>query len=249
MPRSLYLYGIFPAPGPQHLMLEGLDAQPVQTHTIQSFTFLYSEAQQERYLASRKNLLGHEKVLEAAMHKGYRTLLPLQFGLTISDWQRVMDELIIPHGDGLQRLFQRLAGYREVSVKVLWEQDTELERLMAEDDDLRAERDRLEGRQLSMDEVVRIGQAIERAMEARVEGIIAAFRTGLNPRALEVIENDPQMDSMIYNAAYLIPWDDEPGFATAIDALDGQFEGRLRIRYNNFTAPYNFARLEQLGAG
>jgi hypothetical protein len=51
---------------------------------------------------------------------------------------------------------------------------------------------------------------------------------------------------MIYNAAYLIPWDQETDFAAAIEALDGEFEDRLRIRYNNFTAPYNFAQLDQL---
>lgn len=45
---------------------------------------------------------------------------------------------------------------------------------------------------------------------------------------------------MIYNGSYLIDWDREPEFATAVENLDKQFENRLRIRYNNFTAPYNF---------
>lgn len=97
-----------------------------------------------------------------------------------------------------------------------------------------------------MDEVVSIGQAIEDRLEHRKTTIIDAFRTALNPFGTDVVENDPLTDAMIYNAAYLIPWDDEPNFADAIDALDQQFEDRLRIRYNNFTAPFNFAQLEQL---
>lgn len=243
MANGLYLYGIFPHPGPTALELQGLDKQPVSAHEVDGFVFLYSEAQQERYLASRRNLLGHEQVLEHAMERGYRTLLPLQFGLIIDTWESVQKQLLIPRGEGLKQLFTKLDGKREVSIKVLWDESTELEALMAEQDDLREQRDRLEGTTLSMDQVVRIGQSIERAMAARKQSIISDFQTTLNPLAVEVVENDPLTDSMIYNAAYLIEWDTEPLVSEAVEALDERFEGRLKIRYNNFTAPFNFAQL------
>jgi hypothetical protein len=247
MGYGLYLYGIFPPPGPRAIAQKGLDQQPVHTHEIDHFVFLYSEAQQERYLASRRNLLGHEKVLENAMEHGYRTLLPLQFGLIIEDWPVVEEQLIAPHRDGLKNLFAKLDGRREVSVKVFWETATELSTLMEENEGLKAERDRLEGKTLSMDEVVRIGQAIEASMGDRREDIIHVFQQELNPFAVEVIENDLLTEAMIYNAAYLIPWDAEPDFSHSVEALDHKFEGRLRIRYNNFTAPFNFAQLDRLG--
>jgi len=239
-----YLYGIFPTPGPHHLVLTGLDKQPVHAHTIDNFVFLYSEAQQERYLASRKNLLGHERVLEEAMEHGHRTLLPLQFGLIIETWEAVQQQLLEPQGDQLLQLFERLEGRREVGIKITWESERELEMLMAENARLREERDSLEGKTLSMDEVVRIGQAIEKAMENRKEAVIEEFRQALNPLAVAIAENDPLTESMIYNAAYLIPWDDEPTFGESVEALDHHFEERLKIRYNNFTAPFNFAQLE-----
>jgi hypothetical protein len=59
MGYGLYLYGIFPAPGPANVQLEGLDQQPVQFHILNDFAFLYSAAQKKRYLASRRNLLKH----------------------------------------------------------------------------------------------------------------------------------------------------------------------------------------------
>ena len=246
MPQLFYLYGIFPAPGPRNLGVKGLDNQPVTTHMIGEFAFLYSVAQQERYLASRKNLLGHERVLEAAMKQGDRTLLPLQFGLIIETWERVVQELIAPHGAGLRRLFTKLTGRREVSIKVLWQADQELNQLIKENDALREERDRLEGKLLSMNEVVSIGQAIEQALETRKETIIKVFRETLTLLASEVTENEPLTDAMIYNAAYLIPWEIEPEFGQEVEALDAQFADRLRIRYNNFTAPFNFAQLDRL---
>lgn len=246
MTRSLYLYGIFPTPGPQNLELQGLDQQPVHTHIQDGFAFLYSEAQQDRYLASRRNLLGHEKVLEQAMQAGYRTLLPLQFGLTIDTWDTVSQQLTTPHHDGLKRLFQKLDGCREVGIKLFWDSNEELQALMAENADLKAKRDSLEGKTLSMDEIVLIGQAIETAMSDRRQKIIQAFQTILNPYAVEIAENEALTEAMIYNAAYLIPWDAEPEFSHQVEVLDQKFDGRLKIRYNNFTAPYNFAQLQQL---
>ena len=246
MTKRLYLYGIFPTPGPQNLQLEGLDKQPVQTQIVDDFTFLYSDAQQERYLASRRNLLGHEKVLEQVMAVGYRTLLPLQFGLVIEDWETVTKQLTMPYSRGLEKLFTKLDGQREVGVKVFWEADRELQLLLEENQSLREKRDNLEGRALGMDEVVAIGQAIEHAIENRKQTIIQTFQETLNPLAGDQVENDTLMESMIYNAAYLIPWDAEPTFSTQVEALDSQFEGRLKIRYNNFTAPFNFAQLDRL---
>lgn len=140
-------------------------------------------------------------------------------------------------------MFQRLKGCREVSIKVLWEPSTELEGLMAENAELRHQRDQLEGTQLSMDQVIQIGQRIEAALDERKQGIVNQFRQALTPFAKDVIENDPMTDTMIFNAAYLIPWEAESAFGHAIHTVDQTFGDRLRIRYNNFTAPYNFAQL------
>lgn len=243
MAKRLYLYGIFPAPGPSDLEVCGLGEQPVKTRVIGELAFLYSEAQQGRYLASRKHLLGHERVLEAAMKQGSPTLLPLQFGLVVDTWEAVISELIAPHGDELTALFKKLEGHREVSVKVMWQAEQELAQLMTENRALQQERDRLEGKPLNMEEVIAIGQAIEQAMAARKAAVVDVFQAQLLPLAVDVSENEPLTEAMIYNAAYLIPWDAEPAFSDAIAALDAQFPERFRIRYNNFTAPFNFAQL------
>jgi Gas vesicle synthesis protein GvpL/GvpF len=249
MACGLYLYGIFPDFAVSDFwgesIIQGLDQQPVHAKSLDGFIFLYSEAQQSRYLASRRNLLGHEKVLELAMQAGHRTLLPLQFGLIIEDWQTVTEQLTQPHQAGLHQLFVSLQGKREVGVKLFWEQEQELQALLAENEILQAQRDSLEGKNLRMDEVVAIGQAIERSLNLRKQTIISAFQNTLNPLAGAIVENDTLTETMIYNAAYLIPWDAEQDFGAQVEALDAQFEGRLKIRYNNFTAPFNFAQLER----
>ena len=246
MGYGLYLYGIFPTPGPKELHLKGLDAQPIHTQFVDDFVFLYSEAQQERYLASRRNLLGHEKVLEEVMKAGYCTLLPLQFGLIVQDWQSVNDQLIAPYHAGLKQLFNKLENRREVGIKIFWEPEKELQQLMAENQDLQDKKAVFEGKPLSMDQVISIGQEIEQAINYRQQRIVKKFQETLNPFAVEGVENDLLTDKMIYNAAYLIAWDAEANFSEKVEFLDHLFDSRLKIRYNNFTAPYNFAQLNQL---
>jgi hypothetical protein len=119
--------------------------------------------------------------------------------------------------------------------------------MLAENQPLKAKRDRLEGKQLSMEQVISIGQEIERSLQERKDGIIQEFQKILNPLAIEMVENDLLTEAMIYNAAYLIAWDSEAEFGSQVELLDRQFDGRLRIRYNNFTAPYNFAQLNPNG--
>lgn len=244
MNYGLYLYGILPKTMLKSLSMQGLDKQPVNYHEVDDFIFLYSQAQQERYLASRRNLLGHEKVLEYMMQEGYRTILPLQFGLIVSDWETVKKQLINPYQEKLKELYIKLEGNREVGIKVFWDETLELNALMEENQNLRERRDRLEGKPLSMDSVIAIGREIEAAILNRKENIISTFQDSLDPLALEQVENEPMTSLMIYNAAYLIPWNSEPKFSHKIEEIDDHFNQRLRIRYNNFTAPYNFAQLD-----
>ena len=251
MTHGLYLYGILPEQlnddrtvlNTLQETLQGLDQQPIETKEFAGLTLLYSAAKQSKYLASRRNLLGHERVLETAMTAGYRNLLPLRFGLTVVDWETVEAELFVPYQDVMRSLLSKLDGYREVSVKLFWEPEAELQQMMLENHELANERDRHQGQTMGMDTVIKLGQAIERAMVDRRNTIIDEFRKKLSPLSIEQVENDVLSEAMIYNAAFLISWDAEELFSQYVDALDSQFPDRFKIRYNNFTAPYNFAQL------
>jgi hypothetical protein len=243
MNNGLYLYGILPAPISEKVVLEGLDQQPVQSYSVDGFNFLYSEAKKEKYLTSRRNLLCHEKVLELAMSEGFRTLLPLRFGLVVKTWETVSDQLTRPHKEKLEKLFQQLEGRREVSVKVFWNSQSEIQGLLESTVSLKKKRDAMEGKALSTSEIIEIGKLIENGLQLRKQAVIDAFRSELNALAEEFVENDPMTEEMIYNGAYLIPWESESNFSQKVEAIDQKFGDRLRIRYNNFTAPYTFAQL------
>ncbi len=247
MTHGLYLYGILPESlnGDRTVLdtLQGLDQQPIETKEFAGLTLLYSAAKQSKYLASRRNLLGHERVLESAMTAGYRNLLPLRFGLTVADWETVEAELFVPYQDVMRSLLSKLDGYREVSVKIFWNPESELQQMMLENKELTNERDQYQGQAMGMDTVIKLGQAIERAMVERRNTIVNEFRQKLSPLSIEQIENDGLDETMIYNAAFLISWDTEELFSQYVEVLDAQFPDRFKIRYNNFTAPYNFAQL------
>ena len=245
MKSGFYVYGIFMPPGPQNLSFQGLDKEAVNIKIVDGFAVLYSIAKQEHYLASRRNLLTHEKVLELAMEAGYQNVLPMQFSLVVSDWEQLSQQLTAPFEEAMKELFAKLENNREVGIKAYWEPDAELQKLLLENDELKVQRDSLIGQNLTMDEVIGIGQAIEEKMNSRKQDIIQMFQTNLNQMSIDVVENDLQTEKMIYNAAYLIPWESEPEFGEKVEAIDSKFEGRFTIRYNSFTAPFNFARIKQ----
>ncbi len=243
---SLYLYAILHDGDLDALEAKGIDDSPVLLHSLPPFAIAYSAAQQERYLASRANLLAHERAIEAVMAAvdPHRVVpLPLQFGLVVEDWGQVQRDLIEGHQDDLKAMLQKLAGKREVGVKIFWDRTQELNRMLDEQPALRQQRDDLAGRLLSMDEAIAIGQALEAALEARQQAIVSAFLGRLQPLSHAWTEGELMTDNMLWNAAFLIDWDRESEFAEAVEALDAQFERRFRIRYNDFTAPFNFAVL------
>jgi len=248
---SLYLYAILQAENLdliKNLDLTGMNAQPVQFHALPPFAIAYSESQQDRYLASRSNLLTHETVLESLMKAidPYLAVpLPLQFGLVADEWEEVQTDLLIPYEDQLKQLIQNLIGKREVSVKLFWNQTEELNLAVAENQGLSQRREALVGKVLSMDEAIAIGQELEAAIEERQQKIIDTFVDKLQPLSHEYVEGELLTESMIYNGSFLIDWDKEAEFAAAVESLDQQFENRLRIRYNDFTAPYNFVAVDR----
>lgn len=243
MSYGIYLYGILPAPISEKVLLEGLDREPVRGYSVDGFNFLYSEAKQEKYLTSRRNLLCHERVLEEAMHEGFRTLLPLRFGLVVKTWETVTEQLTRPYKEKLEELFQKLEGYREVSVKVFWNSKLEMQALLESNVSLKQKRDARLGKALNQSEIIEIGKLIESGLQQRKEAVINVFRSELQVLASEFVENDTMTEEMIYNAAYLIRWESESSFSEKVEEIDQKFGDRLRIRYNNFTAPYTFAQL------
>jgi hypothetical protein len=162
----------------------------------------------------------------------------------VKDWETIMSQLINPHKDQLNQLFQKLAGKREVSIKIFWDAKAELQTMMESHQDLKQQRDNMEGKKLSMEEVIQIGQLIEVNLLARKQAVIEVFSQELNPFAQEIVVSDPMTEEMIYNAAFLIPWESESEFSERVEVIDQKFGDRLRIRYNNFTAPYTFAQLD-----
>lgn len=246
---NLYLYAIIPqaySTTVDDLALLGMDQQLVSTEILPPFAVVYSMAQKKRYLSSRANLLCHELVQEkimAAIPNYLAVPLPLQFGLVVADWEEVHQALIMPYREKLSDLLQELIGKREVSIKIFWEQETELALELAENQDLARQRQTYGSKTLSIDEAIEVGQAVENALEQRKTKIVDHFIAALSPLAAKHIVGKSMTVDMIGNVSFLIANDREPEFAQKVEEIDGLYNSRLRLRYNNFTAPYNFVKL------
>jgi len=244
---SLYLYAIAQQTDFSRLEIEGMNQQPVKFKDIPPFTLIYSEAMQERYLSSRAHLLTHERVIETITgFDDYNLPLPLQFGLVVDEWAEVEQKLITGHQTDLQALLDKLKGKREVGIKLFWDRMAELNLILNENQPLNQRRESLLGKTLSMDEAIAIGKELESAIEQRQQDITEDFLATLQPLSHEYVVGDLLTENMLCNAAFLISWEGEPEFAASIEKLDIKYDNRLRIRYNNYTAPYNFVNLGQI---
>ncbi len=247
---SLYLYAILPqcsSSFAEQVHVTGMGDAPVQLYSLGKYLITYSQTSEERYLASRANLLTHEKVIETFMRSvpvQTAVPLPLQFGLVVDDWDTVDQQLITPHASTLDKLLAKLVGKREVGIKIFWQTVAELNFILEQDEALKRKREALSGKILTMDEAIAIGRELENALEQRQQLIINTFLEELVPLCHEYVEGELLTDNMLFNAAFLIDWDKEPEFAHKVQALDEFFAKRYRIRYNDFTAPYNFVSLE-----
>jgi len=247
---SLYLYAILPdfsAPYAEKVIVKGMADAEVLLYPLAKYLIAYSQTSEERYLASRANLLTHETVLETLMRAipvHTAVPLPLRFGLVVEDWQTVDQQLIAPHASTLDKLLAKLVGKREVGIKIFWQTVEELNFILEQDEALKRKREALSGKILTMDEAIAIGRELENALEQRQQLIINTFLRELVPLCHEYVEGELLTDNMLFNAAFLIDWDKEPEFAHKVQALDEFFAKRYRIRYNDFTAPYNFVSLE-----
>lgn len=244
---SYYLYAILPHPLPRPLSpIPGMLDAPVQVHPCPPLAIAYSDTTQDRFLASRSHLLTHERVLETLMEQIPNAIavpLPLQFGLVVTSWEQVHQDLIGPQQSQLQALLHKLVGKREVGIKLFWDQTAELNRLLDHNPDLQQRRDALKGRPLTMDEAIDLGQNLEALLTGHQRFISQNFLDTLTPLSHEYAPGELLTENMILNAAFLIDNSREPEFAEAVERLDEQFERRIRIRYNNCTAPYNFVAL------
>lgn len=198
-----------------------------------------------RYELTRKNVRGHQAVIDGVMQTS--DILPTRLGTVLPSAQSVVEELLEKRWAELGQVLERIAGCVEFALKVSW---TDLQRvfceLVAADRDLRARRDRLlkHPRAATHDARLELGGRAARALVAKVAGEADELVAALEPQAVSVCQKDPISELMVLNAAFLVDRRRTETFEATVQELDRANGGRLDFLLAGPLPPYNFVGLD-----
>lgn len=243
---GLYLYCIVEGTSePKGLSeIKGIADQSLRAVGYKDFQAIVSEVDtQKAKQATRENLMKHAEVQEAIMKR--QQLLPVRFGLIPANESEIINGLLEPHYSEFKELFRKLNGKREVDVKLYLNEQSLLQNIVQTNEQIRQMRDQLSGKsdQSAYQERIKLGEMVESLVSSTRDEIKNDTLQCLSTVAEDHRENKLLTDTMLLNAAFLVPNEKEEEFASKLKTLDDKYKGLLNIKYIPSAPPYNFVNV------
>lgn len=240
-----YVYCVIHSDRPLTFATTGVAGPEYQVHTInyQSLAAVVSYSPEESYDGTRRNLTSHMRVLEEVMRE--RPILPIRFNSVSPSVEDVVKSVLVPGYEKLAAQLDAIAGRIEMGVKAFWREDLLYQEIVAEHANIRQLRDRLSGRSpdTTRGERIRLGEMVEKALQAKRERESADMLARLSPLAEKVRLHEPVNERMILNAALLMKADNQQAFQEKLAALDGELSNRVTFKCVGPVPPYNFVEI------
>jgi Gas vesicle synthesis protein GvpL/GvpF len=242
---GVYLYGVTRAGDALVLDAPPITGEgPVYTIAHRGLAAVVSDGLLQRYELTRKNVRGHQAVVDSVMRT--TDILPTRLGTVLPSVSSVVEDVLEKRWAELRGLLERIGGRVELGLKVSW---TDLQRVFREvvaaDRDLRALRDRLARRRTGATYEARLdlGDRAAKALEAKRTDEAEELVAALEPRAVSVCRNDLISELMVLNAAFLVERRGTEAFEDTVRDLDHRNGGRLGFMLAGPLPPYNFVGL------
>jgi Gas vesicle synthesis protein GvpL/GvpF len=194
--------------------------------------------------ATRDLVLGHGRVLEAALESS--PVVPLRFGFVVTDEDAVRNEILDAHHDELARLLERLEGRVQVVLKVYYQEEVVLREVLASDPKLVELRESIQGRSEdeARNERIKLGELINNAIEKRKKGDGQEILDRLKPLAESVSLEAPEDELMVGHVVFLLPRDRIDQFDSTLEEIAQERAELMRFRLLGPMPAYNFIDVE-----
>jgi hypothetical protein len=202
-----------------------------------------SDTSEKYYDSTRQNMTTHMRVLEEVMKE--HTILPLKFNSISASEEAVREKLLEPAYEELLTRLDNVAGRVEMGVKVFWREDVLYREIVAENDDIRRLRDRIDGRNpdATYKERIRLGELTEKALLAKRERESEQMLLRLRPHVEDVCIREPATERMALNVALLVNKSKQAAFDESLNALDREEGRRITMKCVGPAPLYNFVQL------
>ena len=245
---AVYLYGVVRDGDPLVLDVPPISgAGPVYTLSHRGLAAVLSDEPQPSYEVTRKNVRGHQAVIDGVMRT--TEILPTRLSTVLPSAQWVVANFLEERWAELRQLLDRVAGRVELGLKASW---TDLQfvftEVVAGDRDLRALRDRLARHPAAVTHEARLqlGERADKALKAKRKQEADDIAGVLKPHVVDIRRNDPISELMVLNAAFLVDRPRIEPFGAAVQDLDRIHAGRLGFVLAGPLPPYNFVGLGAL---
>jgi hypothetical protein len=240
-----YLYCIIRSDRTLTFAAPGITGSEYPVHTINhgDLAAVVSDSPAGGYESTKRNMTAHMKVLEEVMRS--HTILPIRFNSVSPDAAAVRDQVLAPGRDKLKQQLARIDGRIEMGIKAFWRQDVLYDEIVAANSEIRRLRDWIAGRSpdATYRERVRLGEMVEKALEAKRAAESEAMLARLRPLAEDVVVRDPVTERMALNAALLIKATSREALEQNLNALDAEESARVTFKCVGPVPPYNFVEI------
>lgn len=187
-------------------------------------------------------LVNHQSVVEEVMRSF--PVLPVKFGTTLPDIPDV--RLLLAQGENLFRsALENFAGLIQMEVVVLWNLSGILQEIGREEAIVQLKTEVLaRGTEVTATERMAIGQMVQASLERRRAVLHDRILSSLSELAMDTTVNPLMDDNMVANVALLLDEARSKALEQRLEALDGEFGGRLHFRCVGPLPPYSFASVE-----
>ena len=239
--QSIYVYGLIRAEDHHPLAVRavGDSEQPVNIIGSGNVAALVSTIDLPEIMPTRRHMLAHTKVLEAAMANG--PVLPMRFGIIVPSPAALLRVLGSRRRELRERLDQ-IDGRIEVALKASWNEQFMWRQLAADHPNLAVSGRAMMGRgeQQTYYDRIELGRAIGAALDEKRAAARQQLLQTVTPFAVQVKELAPIDDAMFAHLALLVEKKAEPALYQTVEALERSNDSGLKFRYVAPIPPYNF---------
>ncbi len=239
-----YIYCIIESNQPQSFGPLGIGGRGDELRAIyfDEISAIVSNSPIIKYVASRENLLAHEKAIEKVMIK--YPVLPVRFN-TIAENEKEVNKILEKKHDKFKNLLNEIKDKKELGLKTMFKEDVIYQEILQKYEVIKKLKETIASKPPTQTyyQRVEIGRIVEQKLAIEKEKYKRLILEILKPLSNDLKLNNTYGERMIINAAFLIQKDKEADFDQRVQELDLKYGDKIKFKYIGTVPPFNFVNL------
>lgn len=239
--EGLYLYAVVNSEGVRNYGNLGIEKREVYSIDRGAVAAIVSDISPKKLRPRRQNLAAHHQVLKRLLEE--HSVLPVSFGIVAKTPEEIQ-ELLERNSETFTLQLGRVAGKREMGLRVTWEVNNIFEYMVNRHPLLKSMRDELFAADRSPipEKKISLGNAFEKILDTERNSAQRAVQSLLKGICFETMPLKVRSEYEVMNLACLV--EDLSEFERGIEEVVAFFEDPFLFDYNGPWAPHNFVDLK-----